>query len=1012
MKRISFQFLMLLFIPASVLSQDTTWIQTLTFDSITARRGVWQFPENEEHRKILMYYTLKCDQATAHDNFPCGEWDYLTYTNIHEHTGRLDSTLYYQESLKYINNQSIDTLNAIYNATYEYYRNNHQYPIYNDTISIENIEIGEGLIENHQIFDLNQTDGKSQYIWKAQELSDLGFTQGPITGVKINLKNSVSEIRHFTLKLGQTNQNEITPYSIIKDLDRVYYNSVEVSEEGWYNINFTETFEWDGESNLVLEFSFENDHTDTPMIVLSNELDWNGGVTSSATNYSINLDGEMDYIKLANDVYFQGDFTFEAWLNKHSDNNWSRIIDFGNGPGKDNVIIALSKQTTGLIYVSIRRGDSERHYTLNDDIVTDEWFHLAFALEGILGKIYINGELAKFAPLFAPEEIVREYCYIGKSNWNNDAYADLSLDDFKIFSRAKTELEIYEDMMIPIADPLLEEDLVVYYDFNGSGSYVMNDLSGNDRNAQAFGLPQYEKIKGPDFFTGFSQNNFRPTIIFERIETENQEIISTIVMDSIALAPNQILVFEDGDNVTIPVDTLEIWREGYTYIYQAGQIYDSVFFAADEQLIKIDIPYYGEPFEVVNKIEMARYITPYGINLDLGPQGFTWIYDVTDFAHLLKSDVDLSSGNQQELIDLKFAMIKGTPPRDMIKLDTIWGYKRSYRYDHMDNDEVLSARTIDLEAVAERFKVITRLSGHGHQSNTGEYPHCCEWKDNTHYLYVNDQEAANWHIFQYNDCALNPVYPQGGTWVGAREGWCPGDVVKDFEFDITEHISNSSVTLDYDITDVPENNPGMGSGNYVTAMFLAQYGPANFEYDAEVYDVITPNTWEYYSRKNPICSDPKIIIRNNGEEKLTSLLIRYGVSGGIQQEYEWVGNLESMHKEIVTLPASESDFWMGDTDKIFTVSISNPNNHGDEYEENNQYSTHFVMPDLHQDNFVLRLKMNKEPERFHLSIKNAANEVVYSIENFVADSLYNEQLDLDQGCYTMELLDDENIGLS
>ncbi len=70
--------LFLLFPVFWVQSQDTVVVQTLIFDSITTRRGIWQFPEGESFRKILMYHTLKCDPRTTHEHYNCGEWDYLT----------------------------------------------------------------------------------------------------------------------------------------------------------------------------------------------------------------------------------------------------------------------------------------------------------------------------------------------------------------------------------------------------------------------------------------------------------------------------------------------------------------------------------------------------------------------------------------------------------------------------------------------------------------------------------------------------------------------------------------------------------------------------------------------------------------------------------------------------------------------------------------------------------------------------------------------------------------------
>ena len=89
-------FLFLLFTPLLSYSGsgDTTFVQTFTFDSIVTRRAIFSFPEKRtRYEKILMYYTLKCDSLTPHDKYPCGEWDYTTYTRVYQHTGRMDSTL-------------------------------------------------------------------------------------------------------------------------------------------------------------------------------------------------------------------------------------------------------------------------------------------------------------------------------------------------------------------------------------------------------------------------------------------------------------------------------------------------------------------------------------------------------------------------------------------------------------------------------------------------------------------------------------------------------------------------------------------------------------------------------------------------------------------------------------------------------------------------------------------------------------------------------------------------------
>jgi len=79
--------------PAAAQS-DTLVVQTFTFADIETRRATFEFPTADRSwQRILMHYTLKCDDATVGDPYPCGEWDVTTQTMVHVHTGQMDSTL-------------------------------------------------------------------------------------------------------------------------------------------------------------------------------------------------------------------------------------------------------------------------------------------------------------------------------------------------------------------------------------------------------------------------------------------------------------------------------------------------------------------------------------------------------------------------------------------------------------------------------------------------------------------------------------------------------------------------------------------------------------------------------------------------------------------------------------------------------------------------------------------------------------------------------------------------------
>jgi hypothetical protein len=991
-------------------AQDTITVQTLTFDSINTRRGTWQFPEGQSFRKILMYYTLKCDPQTTWDQYDCGEWDYLTYNIIYRHTGVYDSTLYFHPNFTLIEGTSPDSILLSNSPTYYYLLHKHHAVSYPDTLSYLQVLIGSDYQTAGAAIQTDHRAGRSQFLWKAEEIAGQGFTAGPITGLKLNVASGETNLKHFMIRMREIDLEEIGPDTIITNLDTVFYNDIQLAA-GWQDFNFYRPFEWDGVSDIVVDFSFSNDEAGTETDLFAEDPGFNCGTAAGSNNFAIDLDGISDFLKSPEGTNFNSDFTFEVWFLKRSNNNWSRIFDFGNGPGEENVIVVLSRETTGKLSFHVNKDGLGRSFEMADPTPLNEWTHVTLRLTGNIGWAYLNGSLAKYGLLQTPPDMNRTVNYIGRSEWAGDKMADVLLDEFRLYKYALPPAMIKEHYRQELSNPALDTNLVLYYKFDEGQGIVAHDSSPGAHHADCFGYPGWYPVQGPEIYLGFQQYNLRPQIIFERLETSGPEITDTQVLDSIPNAPTQVVLFEDLENPTVPTDTVTGWQAGWQPVYENWQLVDSAWTEPAQVIVKQQLPYYGEPFELIDEYEIGRYITPYGINLSLGA-GFMWVYDVTDYAPLLQGMVDLSAGNTQELIDLKFVFIEGTPPRDVLKIDKIWGGLRSYYYKDLDDDLVLNAKTLPVLTGAGQFKVKTRLSGHGQQSNTGEYPYCCEWQDNVHYLLVNNQEVANWHIFQYHDCALNPVYPQGGTWPGAREGWCPGDVVKEHDYEITQYVTGDSVTLDYDITPVPPDNQGMGWGNYVTNMDLIQFGPNHFDNDAEVYGVISPSNSQYYSRINPICYGPAIILRNNGSSPLLSVTFTYGVSGAPQETWEWTGNLAPHISDTINLPVPGYGFWVGDEQHIFTVTVNDPNGQPDQYADNDTFISRFNMPDLINIPIVTVLKTNKMAYRYSMEVRDIDGNVILTKNSLADNTIYKDTLDLPFGCYSIEVTDSEDMGLS
>ena len=182
-------------------------------------------------------------------------------------------------------------------------------------------------------------------------------------------------------------------------------------------------------------------------------------INSSNTN-ALDFDGADDYISLPAAVYFNGDFTIECWVYPRSFGNWARIIDFGNGAGSNNVLLAYTYGTSGApgFYVEGNQFQATQTLPLN------QWSHIAATLSGTTATIYINGVAAGTSTFSAPVNITRNNCYIGKSNWNGDAYADAVFDELRIWNTAKTPTEIQSSMSTELAGN--EAGLIAYYNFN------------------------------------------------------------------------------------------------------------------------------------------------------------------------------------------------------------------------------------------------------------------------------------------------------------------------------------------------------------------------------------------------------------------------------------------------------------------------------------------------------------------------------------------------------------------
>lgn len=995
----------------SILAQDTTWIQTLTFDDITKRRDFYEFPDDsEDYRKVLMYYTLKCDAATTQDGYACGEWDYLTYSFVYDHTGELDSNLSNHPHYLF-GGQNLDSLwyttTPQFNTVESYEFNT----VIDNTVTENSYTVG-GVMGSTNYPIGGYERARSQFLWTATELTSAGMVAGDIQRLALQLTDYQTDLGRLTISMKET--PVAMPTNFQQGMTVVYDQTTDFpGGANVHNFDLLTPFTWDGTSNILVEFSYEAAGGSLNEVSYFTTDDTSGIYNAGVDNAMVFEDSKYMEIPLGG-TDFGDEVTVSFWSRGNPDIQPANSYSFeAVNSANQRVLNVHLPWSNGRIYWDAGEGSGYDRIdkAANTSEYEGNWVHWAFTKNTATGsmKIYKNGNLWHSGTGLDRSIGEIDRFVIGKAFGGGNSHNGM-MDEFRVWNMELDEatIEAWMNKRVDNTHPNYA-NLLAYYDFDQAG-YAITDQSGNGNTPTLIGAPEQVSKSNAGYLLDAELTSNRPLLTFMQGEYDTH-LDSTVVSVQEPITPTTVTEFAvQGNGIQAVGATLGYAGESLTYNID-GTI-DTAMIAVDQVAYNDTLWYYEEPFEIVDRYEIARYITPYGIGLSLGSEGFTWVYDVTDYVGLLQDSVDISNGNQQELIDVKFAFIHGTPMAEVKKLTRPWGQSGSKSYSALDTDGALEPTDVDVHPDAEHFKMKTRLTGHGHQSNTGNFPHCCEWKDNTHYLNVNGQQHSEWHIWQTHECALNPVYPQGGTWPGAREGWCPGDVVKDNDFMITDQVSGSTVNVDYDITDVPANNQGMGSGNYIVAMHLLQYGEANHSLDAEVYEILSPTSWEYRSRNNPFCDDAKIMIRNAGETTLTSAKITYMVEGGTPLTYDWTGSLNFMEMEEVTLPIDNESFWQGDNTWKFVATVSEPNGGTDEYAGNDTYTTAFEMPDVYENNVIVRYKTNNYPYENYWEIRDINGDVIAERLNSDANTVYADTLDLPYGCYTFYMYDSEDDGLS
>lgn len=989
----------------TIVVQSFDWSMTALGNS-GVRDMMVPFPDdpNITYEKIIMKYNMRCRDGnvntTGGNYVACGEWDYSCNTYIHDST-KVDSVLSIAPDHQ-ISGFSGTIFNYSNTPTYSYYRYLQQAVTINSIVSETQSTVGAGSIPTSNTFPANSENGKSQYLFTASELTAAGVIGGNLDALSLNVLNAGGTTDFLRIRIKQTTETTLddTDPNLTGFTEVYFHNTTFVN--GLNRLQFYTPFNWDGTSNIIVEFSFTNTQNSAIIDIEGEDTGMNYGMyTAGDRNHMFN---GANYIEADSYKGIDGSAarTCEAWINSTVNNK--EFTSWGQNSASQKWNFRINDN--GAIRVEVNGG-----YIIGTTLVDDgNWHHVACTFDGSDVQdvlLYVDGQLETISSSLTEPVLTNTTSGINLrlSRGTNNRYFEGIIDEVRVWSAALPQTAI-QDWMYKTVDATHPNyaDLEAYYTLNEGTGASISDATANANDATVIDGEQWIRPHGVDLFKELNMTTERPNCTFMQ-GVYNLSVVNDTIYDTIQNPGNFVVEYQVVSNAgtlqsdeIAPLTSNWLWQATYNYVYdENGNLIQSIPVNPDGSITIGELDYYNR---YPMRYEIVSFVTPYGIQLDLGPTGKTWDFDLTDFSPVLKGNKRMTmerGGQWLEDYDIEFWFIVGTPPHDVIDIDQIWR-NDSRGYTSIQADNSFEPRDVVMNPGASSFKVRSAITGHGQEG---------EFIPQNHYIDVNG--GANEYTWQvWKECAENPIYPQGGTWIYDRAGWCPGRPTDLQEFDITPFVTPGQAhSLDYGV------NGGSGTSNYIVNNQLVQYGAPNFTLDATIVDIMNPSDYVEYDRVNAICSTPKVVLQNTGSTTLTEVVIEYWINDDANhQTYTWTGSLDFLGKEEVELPTPAAMWNALSTTNVFHATVKNPNNGTDEYDLNDHYETGFTIPDVVPTHFFIEFKTNNAASESSYQLLDDNGNVLFERFGMSNNTLYRDTLNFGLGCYQFRVQDTDDDGIS
>ena len=227
---------------------------------------------------------------------------------------------------------------------------------------------------------------------------------------------------------------------------------------------------------------------------------------SFSQNYSLDFDGESDYVEVTNEsamIANADQMTLSGWVyprgpNADSYTQFDGFFGFRNNEDADFYLLQLGNYKVEC-RLKVSGGGEFTIVTAENSIISETWHHLALTYDGSNMILYIDAIEAGSTGAYG--QITNEFSpfNIGRLVWQTTNFdLDGQVDEVSLWNLALTEQQVQDYMY---ADLTGEEGLVGYWKLNEGTGSTAYDSSDEGNNGQIYGAMWSTDTPGPSTVT-------------------------------------------------------------------------------------------------------------------------------------------------------------------------------------------------------------------------------------------------------------------------------------------------------------------------------------------------------------------------------------------------------------------------------------------------------------------------------------------------------------------------------